>query len=168
MTDNESNVEKSTLVPLALSNLFCFALYSASLEMTKLYRGLLKDLGLTYPQYLVMVVLWEQNGLAVKEVGELLHLDSGTLTPLLKRLEKMGLIKRERNSEDERKVLITLTRTGDQLRKKALGIPGEVSCSLGISSKNADVLQKAILNARDHISARRKSFELEAIESEEK
>jgi len=113
-----------------------------------------------------MVVLWEQNGLAVKEVGELLHLDSGTLTPLLKRLEKMGLIKRERNSEDERKVLITLTRTGDHLRKKALGVPGEVSCSLGISSKNADALQKAILNARDHISAHRKSFDSEAIESE--
>jgi MarR family transcriptional regulator, organic hydroperoxide resistance regulator len=165
MANSENSVGEPTLAPLALSNFFCFALYSASLEMTKLYRGLLKDLGLTYPQYLVMVVLWEQNGLAVKEVGELLHLDSGTLTPLLKRLEKMGLIKRERNSEDERKVLISLTRKGDHLRKKALGIPGKVSCSLGISSKNADALQKAILNARDQIRAHRNSFDPEPIES---
>jgi DNA-binding MarR family transcriptional regulator len=167
MARPKSKDEKMVGAPIALSNLFCFALYSASLEMTKLYRGLLKDLGLTYPQYLVMVVLWEQNGLAVNALGDLLHLDSGTLTPLLKRLEKVGLIKRERNPEDERQVLITLTRAGNHLRVKALKIPEAVSCALGISETQADALQKGIVTARDHISAHRRSLGPEMSNAEE-
>src|SRR5215212_4007928 len=94
---------------LLLDNQLCFALYSASLAMTKLYKPLLDELGLTYPQYLAMLVLWEQDGLMVSDLGERLSLDSGTLTPLLKRLESAGLIARIRAVEDERRVLITLT-----------------------------------------------------------
>src|SRR3989338_5795761 len=97
---------------LLLDNQLCFALYSTSLAMTKLYKPLLDELGLTYPQYLAMLVLWEKDGLTVSELGERLFLDSGTLTPLLKRLEVSGLISRIRAVEDERRVHITLTAAG--------------------------------------------------------
>jgi DNA-binding MarR family transcriptional regulator len=111
---------------LLLDNQLCFALYSASLAMTKFYKPLLEAMGLTYPQYLVMLVLWERDGLAVSELGERLTLDSGTLTPLLKRLEAAGLIARLRAVEDERRVLVTLTAAGRKLKGKAQGIPGFV------------------------------------------
>src|SRR3954470_3587338 len=105
---------------LLLDNQLCFALYSASLAMTKLYKPLLEDLGLTYPQYLVMLVLWERDGLMVSELGERLFLDSGTLTPLLKRLEAAGLIARIRAVEDERRVHISLTAAGRKLKARAM------------------------------------------------
>jgi MarR family transcriptional regulator, organic hydroperoxide resistance regulator len=108
---------------LQLDNQLCFALYSASLAMTKLYKPLLDELGLTYPQYLAMLVLWEHDGLMVSEIGERLYLDSGTLTPLLKRLEASGLISRIRAVEDERRVHITLTTAGRKLKAKAAKIP---------------------------------------------
>jgi DNA-binding MarR family transcriptional regulator len=108
---------------LQLDNQLCFALYSTSLAMTKLYKPLLDALGLTYPQYLAMLVLWEQDGLMVSEIGERLYLDSGTLTPLLKRLEAAGLIARIRAVEDERRVHITLTAAGRKLKTKAAKIP---------------------------------------------
>ena len=109
---------------LELDNQLCFALYSASLAMTKVYKPLLDALGLTYPQYLAMLVLWEQDGLMVSELGERLYLDSGTLTPLLKRMELFGLISRIRAVEDERRVHITLTASGRKLKTKATKIPG--------------------------------------------
>ena len=109
---------------LLLDNQLCFALYSTSLAMTKLYKPLLDGLGLTYPQYLAMLVLWEQDGLTVSELGERLYLDSGTLTPLLKRLEAAGLIARLRAVEDERRVHLTLTAAGRRLRSRAAKIPG--------------------------------------------
>ncbi|MEO7393118.1 MAG: MarR family transcriptional regulator [Ramlibacter sp.] len=109
---------------LLLDNQLCFALYSTSLAMTKLYKPLLEELGLTYPQYLVMLVLWERDGLMVSELGERLFLDSGTLTPLLKRLEAAGLIARIRAVEDERRVHITLTAPGRKLKAQARKIPG--------------------------------------------
>ena len=109
---------------LQLDNQLCFALYSTSLAMTKLYKPLLDELGLTYPQYLAMLVLWEQDGLMVSELGERLYLDSGTLTPLLKRLEASGFISRIRALEDERRVHITLTAAGRKLKAKAAKIPG--------------------------------------------
>ena len=104
---------------LLLDNQLCFALYSASLAMTKLYNPLLDALGLTYPQYLVMLSLWERDGLTVSELGERLFLDSGTLTPLLKRLEAAGLLVRLRDVQDERRVRITLTGQGRALRDGA-------------------------------------------------
>ena len=119
---------------LRLDNQLCFALYSASLAMTKLYKPLLDELGLTYPQYLAMLVLWEQDGLMVSELGERLSLDSGTLTPLLKRLEAAGSVSRIRDVQDERRVHITLTAAGRKLKARAQKIPGCIldasQCSL--------------------------------------
>ncbi|MFC5496161.1 MarR family winged helix-turn-helix transcriptional regulator [Caenimonas terrae] len=109
---------------LRLDNQLCFALYSASLAMTKLYKPLLSELGLTYPQYLAMLVLWERDGLTVSELGERLFLDSGTLTPLLKRLEAAGLIARIRALDDERRVHVTLTAAGRKLKARAAKVPG--------------------------------------------
>jgi DNA-binding MarR family transcriptional regulator len=108
---------------LLLDNQLCFALYSASLAMTKLYKPLLESLGLTYPQYLVMLVLWEQDGLTVSALGERLYLDSGTLTPLLKRMEQSGLLLRQRAADDERKVVVTLTTPGRALKDQAASVP---------------------------------------------
>src|SRR5215211_2557757 len=108
---------------LLLDNQLCFALYSASLAMTKLYKPLLDELRLTYPQYLVMLVLWEGDGLMVSELGQRLSLDSGTLTPLLKRLESAGLVARIRDVQDERRVHITLTAAGRKLKARAQKVP---------------------------------------------
>ena len=109
---------------LKLDHQLCFALYSSSLAMTKLYKPLLDPLGLTYPQYLVMLVLWETDGQTVSDVGHRLTLDSGTLTPLLKRLEASGLVQRLRDSADERRVLLLLTAAGRKLKVRAQKIPG--------------------------------------------
>jgi MarR family transcriptional regulator, organic hydroperoxide resistance regulator len=118
---------------LLLENQLCFALYSTSLAMTRVYKPLLDEIGLTYPQYLAMLVLWEKDGLMVSELGERLYLDSGTLTPLLKRLETSGLIARIRAVEDERRVHITLTAAGRKIKAKAAKIPG---CILNAASSN--------------------------------
>ena len=109
---------------LQLDNQLCFALYSASLAMTKLYKPLLDELGLTYPQYLALLVLWEQDGVGVSELGHRLNLDSGTLTPLLKRLEVAGLLSRLRDTEDERRVRVVLTAEGRALKTQARRVPG--------------------------------------------
>ena len=109
---------------LQLDNQLCFALYSTSLAMTRLYKPLLDELGITYPQYLALLVLWERDGLTVSELGKRLFLDSGTLTPLLKRLESSGLVTRLRAVEDERRVHITLTPAGRALKEQAAKIPG--------------------------------------------
>jgi DNA-binding MarR family transcriptional regulator len=119
---------------LLIDNQLCFALYSASLAMSKVYKPHLAALGLTYPQYVVMLVLWEREGLTVSEIGDRLFLDSGTLTPLLKRLEAASLITRSRDSADERRVLIELTAEGRKLKARASKIPGCIleatQCSL--------------------------------------
>jgi DNA-binding MarR family transcriptional regulator len=116
---------------LELDRQLCFALYRASRALTRAYGPLLAPLGLTYPQYLVFLKLWEQDGLAVSELGGCLALDSGTLTPLLKRLEQRGLIERKRDKADERVVHIFLTDEGRALRTKAKKIPGELAAAAG-------------------------------------
>jgi len=116
---------------LRLDHQLCFALYSSSLAMTKLYKPLLDPLGLTYPQYLAMLALWESDGITVTQLGERLMLDSGTLTPLLKRLEAAGLVQRLRDSADERRVRVQLTRTGRALKRKAQAVPGTIACAAG-------------------------------------
>jgi DNA-binding MarR family transcriptional regulator len=108
---------------MRLDGQLCFALYASSLAMTKAYQKHLQSAGLTYPQYLVMLVLWEHLALSVSEIGELLFLDSGTLTPLLKRLETAGHIKRKRSPEDERRVMVELTSKGKQLKSKLSDVP---------------------------------------------
>jgi MarR family transcriptional regulator, organic hydroperoxide resistance regulator len=109
----------------------CFALYSSSLMMTKLYKPVLSALGLTYPQYLVLMVLWESDSISVSELGTRLFLDSGTLTPLLKRLEAAGWLTRLRAADDERRVIVSLTTSGRALRRKAQHVPHEVACASG-------------------------------------
>lgn len=120
---------------LALDRQLCFALYASSLAMTKLYKPMLDPLGLTYPQYLVMLVLWQEDGLGVGEIGERLALDSGTLTPLLKRLEQAGLLTRLRDAADERRVRVALSPAGRALRRRAAAVPRAIAqasgCTLG-------------------------------------
>ena len=110
-------------VSLALEQQLCFALYSASRAVTARYRPLLDELGLTYPQYLVLLALFERDGLSVKELGEELRLDSGTLSPLLKRMEAAGLLRRARSAEDERSVRVELTEAGAALRERVAEVP---------------------------------------------
>jgi MarR family transcriptional regulator, organic hydroperoxide resistance regulator len=117
---------------LKLDNQLCFVLYASSRAMTKLYRPFLGGLNLTYPQYLVMLVLWEHGTVSVSDIGSLLYLDSGTLTPLLKRLEALEFITRTRLTTDERKVMIKLTTKGTGLRKQAVKVPRELFCRIGL------------------------------------
>ncbi|HEY4316872.1 MAG TPA: MarR family transcriptional regulator [Herbaspirillum sp.] len=128
-TPNKKSVENPSAM-LLLDNQLCFAMYSASLAMTKSYKKLLKALDLTYPQYLVMLVLWEQDGVIVSELGKRLYLDSGTLTPLLKRMESMGLLHRQRDAEDERRVAVKLSDAGRALKRKAQSVPEKIACLL--------------------------------------
>lgn len=120
---------------LKLKNQFCFAIYALSREIIKAYRPLLNNLGLTYTQYLVMIVLWEQDGIALKDLGRNLDLDSGTLTPLLKKLEAEGLIIRERDSRDERNLIIYLTDAGKALLEQAEAIPDMVRCQIPLEDE---------------------------------
>lgn len=119
----------------------CFALYSASRAATAVYRPILDDLGLTYPQYLVMLVLWESEPRGVKELGQELGLDSGTLSPLLKRLEALGLVERRRSGDDERRVAIHLTTAGRDLSSKAGAIPQRLADSAGLTAEELEQLR---------------------------
>lgn len=121
---------------LKLKNQVCFPLYALSKEITKLYRPLLEELDMTYPQYLVMMVLWENDGLTVSELGEKLLLDSGTLTPLLKRLESKSYLNRKRKKEDERVVELFLTETGINLQQKACSIPAEMLHKIDVKAED--------------------------------
>lgn len=145
---------------LQLNDQLCFPLYAASNLMVRLYRPLLDEIGLTYPQYLVMLALWETAPRTVGELGVRLYLDSGTLTPLLKRLEGAGLVTRRRDAEDERRVLIQLTPAGAALRTQAEHIPESLLCRIGLPLDDAftlrDELKKLIgilLYAAPHVPA---------------
>jgi DNA-binding MarR family transcriptional regulator len=138
---------------LKLDHQLCFALYSASLAMTKLYKPLLDELGLTYPQYIAMLALWEEDGMTVSALGERLHLDSGTLTPLLKRLEGAELVARLRDVDDERRVRIRLTPAGRKLRSKASRIPACVLDATQCSIPEILSLTQAVRALRDRLSA---------------
>lgn len=136
---------------LALENQFCFALYSTSLALTKSYKPLLDKIGLTYPQYLVMLVLWQQDNILVKDIGELLFLDSGTLTPLLKRMELAELIQRQRDTEDERQVRIILTRQGKLLRNAAKEIPEKILCASGQQASSLHKMRQDLIKLRGQL-----------------
>jgi DNA-binding MarR family transcriptional regulator len=138
---------------LRLDNQICFAVYSATHAFNRVYKPLLDRLGLTYPQYLVMLVLWERDGIAVKEIGERLYLDSGTLTPLLKRLEQAGLIKRTRSTEDERQVLIDLTAQGHSLKDKARAVPPSILAASQCSVAELSAMKDEIVALRDRLNA---------------
>ena len=140
-------------VPLLLGNQLCFAVYSAGHAFNRAYKPLLDRLGLTYPQYLVMLVLWERDGVPVKDIGERLLLDSGTLTPLLKRLEAAELVKRSRSTEDERQVLIALTPKGDALREKARAVPQSILAASACSVGELMAMKNEIVALRDRLHA---------------
>jgi len=150
MKMNEEDMQKMTTTPeLLIENQLCFTIYACSREITKLYQPYLDKIGLTYSQYLVMLVLWERQQCTVKEIGEALFLDSGTLTPLLKRLQTAGLIVRERSTQDERKVLISLTEQGWGLQSNAACIPGKMMEETTMSSdETVELLEqfKSLLN----------------------
>ncbi|WP_245761705.1 MarR family winged helix-turn-helix transcriptional regulator [Saccharopolyspora shandongensis] len=129
---------------LALDRQVCFALYSASRAFTGLYRPVLEELGLTYPQYLVMLVLWEHESVTVKELGAALRLDSGTLSPLLKRLEARGLLTRHRSFADERSVAVALTEDGADMRAQARCIPDRMVAATGLQIDELEQLKSTL------------------------
>jgi DNA-binding MarR family transcriptional regulator len=129
---------------LKLENQICFPLYAIAKEIIGLYRPFLDEIGITYPQYLVMMVLWENDGLTVSHIGDKLFLDSGTLTPLLKRLEAKEFLVRKRKKEDERVVEIFLTDNGKQLQQKACEIPDKIQQKIGIETKDLLELKETI------------------------
>jgi DNA-binding MarR family transcriptional regulator len=129
---------------LKLENQACFPIYALSRVLTAHYKPILDDIGLTYPQYLVMLVLWEHQQLSVKEIGEKLLLDSGTLTPLLKKLEARKLVSRTRSMEDERVLMISLTKDGAALKENAVNVPFSFKCSLGLSAEEMVSLRDSI------------------------
>ncbi|MEU8589731.1 MarR family transcriptional regulator [Streptomyces sp. NPDC048664] len=148
---------------LRLDRQICFSLHAASRAFNGVYRVVLKDLGLTYPQYLVMLVLWEHGDLPVKRLGEHLRLDSGTLSPLLKRLEAAGLVRRERSAEDERSVRVHLTREGADLKRLAARVPRRIAAATGF-----DVAEILDLQARlDRLTAALDSAALDSAAGDE-
>jgi len=138
---------------LRLDLQLCFALYASSNLMTRLYRTFLAPLGLTYPQYLAMMALWETSPQTVGALGKRLSLDSGTLTPLFKRLEKLGFIVRRRDPEDERRVLIDLTEAGEALRANAAVVPFQLLCKLPLSPEEAVALKDQLTRLAEGLAA---------------
>lgn len=132
---------------LKLENQVCFPLYALSREVTQLYRPFLDDLGLTYPQYLVMLILWEENQQTVNQLGEKLYLDSGTLTPLLKRMEQKRIITRTRSTADERVVIISVTDIAEKMKEKATCIPAKLVEALGLSIDDLNQLKQIVTKA---------------------
>lgn len=152
MTTTRHPAQAAVAPPPRLDAQLCFALYSAGLAMTKVYRKLLKPLDITYPQYLVMMVLWEDENLSVSEIGERLFLDSATLTPLLKRLESAGLVTRLRSREDERHVVISLTPRGRALQAKAGKVQESVFCATQCTPTELKHLKNELRGLRARLS----------------
>ncbi|WP_312402596.1 MarR family transcriptional regulator [Rhizobium sp.] len=131
--------------------MLCFAIYGAAHAFTRAYKPLLEPLGLTYPQYLVMMALWAEDGQKVKALGDRLGLDSGTLSPLLKRLEQSGLVKRKRDAEDERQVKITLTPQGVELKERSAGVMEAIGKATGCSLEEVGMLRAALVGLKDRL-----------------
>ena len=130
---------------LCLENQLCFPLYACAKEVIRLYKPFLEDIDLTYTQYIAMLVIWEEKEITVHELGDKLYLDSGTLTTMLKKLENKGYIKRTRSSSDERNLIITITKIGEELKEKALNIPPKMGACIPLNAEDAKCLYK-ILN----------------------
>lgn len=156
MSENEhlSTVDVAqSLEGLKLSNLLCFAVYSTNHAFNRLYKPVLEELGLTYPQYVVMVALWREDGLTVGQIGERLLLETNTITPLLKRMEAAGLIRRCRCKADERQVLVYLTEKGEMLRQKARSVPNAIGPCLANDKERIEQLTDEITRLRDALLA---------------
>lgn len=143
--------EEAKRDPLLLSNQICFPLYACSRQIIKKYKPFLDELDLTYTQYITMLVLWEQESVTVKELGLTLYLDSGTLTPLLKKMEAKGLVTRKRYEEDERSLLVTITEKGKAMRERALGIPGGIARCASLEPQEAKQLYDALYKLLDQL-----------------
>lgn len=137
-------MNKTKYDALKLENQLCFPLYACSREVIKLYKPFLDELDLTYTQYITMMVLWEKKTLTSKELGNDLFLDSGTLTPLLKKMEAKGLLRRRRSEEDERNLVVTITETGERLREKAVEIPGKIARCANLDPEEAAELYRIL------------------------
>jgi len=148
----DTNKTSSAPAVPRLDNQLCFALYSTGLAMNKVYRKLLRELDLTYPQYLVMMVLWEQDQLTVSDIGARLFLDSATLTPLLKRLEAAGLVSRSRSASDERQVVIALSDAGRKMSVKAAAVQDQVLCAAACSPDELGVLKRQLEGLRTKLA----------------
>ncbi|MBE9606586.1 MarR family transcriptional regulator [Acetobacteraceae bacterium H6797] len=144
----------TTSQPPRLSDMLCFAVHSTAHALHRTYKPLLAPLGLTYPQYLVMMLLWETDGMSVKALGDQLMLDSGTLTPLLKRLEAAGFVTRQRAKADERQVEIFLTDEGRALGQKSCAIPAAIGEAMGISLEEINALHQRLLQVRQELLKR--------------
>lgn len=142
---------------LKIQNQLCFPLYVCAKETIRLYKPFLDELELTYTQYITMMVLWEKKRLTVKELGKVLYLDSGTLTPLLKKLEAKGLLIRERSKEDERNLFISLTEEGESLRDEALHIPGELEKCVELDQEERVTLYKLLYKLLTYVEKEEKS-----------
>ncbi|MEL0636070.1 MULTISPECIES: MarR family winged helix-turn-helix transcriptional regulator [Marinomonas] len=140
---------------LKLEDQLCFALYSASRAITKQYKVLLKEIGVTYPQYLALMVLWQKDGILIQELASALELESATTTPLVQRLEKLELVKRQRSAEDERRVHIFLTDKGRQQHQKALEIPHALGCATGLNEERATLLINEMKSIKSFIDGSR-------------
>ncbi|WP_313884266.1 MarR family winged helix-turn-helix transcriptional regulator [Streptomyces cynarae] len=138
---------------LLLDDQLCFALYAAQRAVTAAYRPLLEDLGLTYPQYLVLLVLWERGETTVKELAAALRLDYGTVSPLLKRLQAAGLVRRERSARDERSVLVAVTARGEELRERAARVPGALLTATGLDGPGMARLREELLRLAERAEA---------------
>lgn len=138
--------------PLILSHQLCFALYATSRAITKFYASLLDEMNLTYPQYLTLLVLWERDGISVQQIADELELEGATATPLIQRMERMGLVKRQRSNEDGRQLEVHLTERGMALREKALGVPHKLGGALGITKEDAERLVSDLNALRERIS----------------
>ena len=134
---------------LKLENQLCFPLYACSREIVKKYKPYLDELDLTYTQYITMMVMWEKKQINVKELGECLFLDSGTLTPLLKKLEQKGWVTRQRAKSDERVLIVTLTQAGDELRRKAVTVPQKMACCVKLSQEEVQTLYTLLYKLLD-------------------
>ncbi|KAB1439913.1 MarR family winged helix-turn-helix transcriptional regulator [Candidatus Galacturonibacter soehngenii] len=137
---------------LRLENQLCFPLYACAKEVVKQYKPYLDEIDLTYTQYITMMVLWDKKSLNVKTLGKCLYLDSGTLTPLLKKLEKQGYIKRERSVEDERNLIVTITKKGEELKEKASDIPNKIGACMKLPKEDAKVLYDTLYRILNQIA----------------
>ncbi|MEV6959292.1 MarR family transcriptional regulator [Streptomyces sp. NPDC051207] len=150
MTDEKPPAEGASLL---LDDQLCFALYAAQRAVTAAYRPLLEELGLTYPQYLVLLVLWERGESTVKDLAAALRLDYGTVSPLLKRLEGAGLVRRERAAHDERSVLVACTGRGEELRERAARVPGELLAATGLDGGEVARLREELWRLAERAGA---------------
>jgi MarR family transcriptional regulator, organic hydroperoxide resistance regulator len=151
-SDHHSTLDPQSQKALHLDQQLCFALYSTSLAMTKVYKPLLDKLGLTYPQYLIMLILWQNDGLALKDIGEQLQIDSGALTPVIKRMEAMGLLIRTRNPQNERTLEIRLTKAGWAMQEEAVQVNRTIGVSCGMAEPDIHALRMELVQLRSELS----------------